>query len=80
MKYVMGRKMSNRAIVVEEHDQDGNYVCLTGSANDILKGIRCAEEDGYFPFFLDAPILRNGRRYELTMNKDTKFWHVSRAV
>ena len=80
MKYVMGRKMSKSAKLETVTDQDGTYVCLTGSANDILKWIRCAEEDGYYPYFLDGPVLCNGRKYTLTMNKDTKFWHVSRAV
>jgi hypothetical protein len=80
MRYVLGKKMSRNAVAFETHDQDGKYLCLVGSPNDILKGIRYAEENGYYPFFLDGPILRNGRRYELTLNKDTRYWHVSRAV
>lgn len=80
MKYVMGVKMSRKAKVELIEDQDGMYRYVTGSANDILKAIRCAEENGYYPYYLDGPILRNKRMYTLTMNLDTGFWYVTRAV
>ena len=80
MKYLMGRKMSKNAKIETIEDQDGMYRCITGSANDILKAIRCAEECGYYPYYLDGPILRNGRKYTLTLCMDTRYWYVSRAV
>ena len=59
---------------------DGTWeFVLEGSANDVLKGVRIAERLGYYPMYLSPVILRNGRRYELVINDDTKFWYVTRV-
>ena len=74
--YIMGRKMSRKA--VEFDDADFGYRYLDGSANDILKGIKSVEKDGYVPYHVDGPILRTGRRYRLVIDEIDHFWSVAR--
>lgn len=80
MKYLMGRKMSKKA-TFELYEFYGDwYYELTGSANDILKGIKEAEIMGYGPLYPNPPILRTGRTYILTLDSTTHTWFVDRAV
>lgn len=74
-------KVSNRCKTFEgQRLDDGTWeFVLEGTANDVLKGIRIAENLGYYPMYLSPVILRTGRRYELAVNDDTKYWCVSRV-
>jgi hypothetical protein len=79
--YVMGRKMSRAATYHCEDDENGEwYFILEGSANDILKGIKEAELNGYTPYYSEPVILRTGRRYRLVMDYYDRFWHVARVA
>lgn len=61
-------------------DEDDYWSCV-GSPADIRKAIKILEFwTGAGPLYVDKPVMREGRLYELTLDPTETYWTVSRAA
>lgn len=64
---------------VEVYEEDGiSSVLIKGSPSDIRKTMRMAEMCGRVHYYVDRPIMREGRIYEFYAKQGEYYYHIYR--